>query len=431
MARYDRIARLPVPARREAFPCWGVLADLEGRDRDPDLLRRGRLRFLALRPVHRVLTRGDAVTSESYAKQLEGVREELGHLSARDPERHWLSRFLHQIEDRTPGTLAMALLDLGQGIASEEHDRGAKECFLLAQRAAAQGGAGELEARAKIGLGDLAQAAGNVEQSRELYGEAAALALEHDARLSWARAAESLAELREAEGDGAGAAETYRAIMDRGEAWPAPEVRGIGAFHLSQMELHEGNPLLALEYGIIAADTLRRDEERRRVFVVLGGAFSLLGAQTTAEQCYDVAFAITADDGARLDARARRAAAAAHNGDAPGFEERREALLRDALALQLEPVATASMHLELGRGALLLGHTQAAHDHLEEARNAAGNRLEGVRRSAEELLQGIESAATARTASRRPPDAPVDRLHDFAARVDRLATDVIAKSSAN
>ena len=55
MARYDRIAPIPIPAREAAFPGWLMLRDLAGRERDPELARRARLRFLALRPLLRVL----------------------------------------------------------------------------------------------------------------------------------------------------------------------------------------------------------------------------------------------------------------------------------------------------------------------------------------------------------------------------------------
>ena len=58
MARYDRIAPIAAPARAAAFPGWLVLRDLQGRERDAELARRARLRFLALRPLRRVLALG-------------------------------------------------------------------------------------------------------------------------------------------------------------------------------------------------------------------------------------------------------------------------------------------------------------------------------------------------------------------------------------
>src|SRR5687768_13984922 len=100
MARYDRIAPLTPPARDTAFPAWQILRDLDGIDRDAELARRARLRFLAIRPLRRLLDRGNAVGRESYRAQIEAVREELGYLPSRDIERVRLARFLHSIEER-------------------------------------------------------------------------------------------------------------------------------------------------------------------------------------------------------------------------------------------------------------------------------------------------------------------------------------------
>src|SRR5512146_336551 len=98
MARYDRIAPLSAPSRENTFPGWPVLRDLEGIDRDAELARSARLRFLVLRPVRRLLDRGIAnVGRDSYLQQIETVREELGYLPARDVERARLARFLHQV----------------------------------------------------------------------------------------------------------------------------------------------------------------------------------------------------------------------------------------------------------------------------------------------------------------------------------------------
>ena len=104
MARYDRIAPITAPARDSVFPAWLVLRDLEGRERDADLARRARLRYLAIRPVRRLLDRGaSAVGISSYMAEIEVAREDLGYLPARDAERTRLARFLHQIEQRAHG----------------------------------------------------------------------------------------------------------------------------------------------------------------------------------------------------------------------------------------------------------------------------------------------------------------------------------------
>ena len=112
MARYDRIAPLTAPRREGSFPGWLVLRDIEGNDRDVEAARRARLRFLALRPVSRLLDRGvDGVGRESYLSQIEAVREELGYLPARDIERARLARFLHNVEGRDATLVISATLD--------------------------------------------------------------------------------------------------------------------------------------------------------------------------------------------------------------------------------------------------------------------------------------------------------------------------------
>src|SRR5437660_5201543 len=99
MARYDRIAPLTAPARNEALPGWLALRDLDGRERDTELGRRARLRFLAVRMVRRLIREGfERVPSESFERQIEGVREELGQLATRDVERTKLADLLHVLQ---------------------------------------------------------------------------------------------------------------------------------------------------------------------------------------------------------------------------------------------------------------------------------------------------------------------------------------------
>jgi Tfp pilus assembly protein PilF len=153
MARYDRIAPLSSPARDHAFPAWPVLRDLEGQDRDVDVCRRARLRFLALRPVCRLIGRSaDAVSSESYGKQISAVREELGSLSLRDVERARVTRFLRQIEDRDPKRLVAALIEFGEQANDAGHLYAAQE-YALTANALAPNSADDLIAR--IARGDV------------------------------------------------------------------------------------------------------------------------------------------------------------------------------------------------------------------------------------------------------------------------------------
>lgn len=126
MARYDRIAPLSSPEREQAFPCWPVLRDLEGQDRDADACRRARLRFLALRPVRRFAD-NPAVSETSFQRQLEQVREELRSLAVQDAERVRLTRFLRQIEEREPGRIVPALLEFAEQAHAAGHMHAAEE----------------------------------------------------------------------------------------------------------------------------------------------------------------------------------------------------------------------------------------------------------------------------------------------------------------
>lgn len=130
MARYDRIVALPPPDRARTFTGWSVFRDLEGHDRNVDLARRARLRFLALRLVRRLIDQGiHTIPEESFERQLESVREELGVLPARDPERARIAEFLHQLRDLSPIKVATATLDLGEAAEAERHEYAAEEFY--------------------------------------------------------------------------------------------------------------------------------------------------------------------------------------------------------------------------------------------------------------------------------------------------------------
>jgi hypothetical protein len=134
MARYDRIAPLISPERDHAFAGWPVLRDIEGQDRDADVCRRARLRFLALRPVCRIAGREPgAVSAGSYGREIERVKTELAGLPARDVERIRVSRFLRQIEDRDQTRIVAALLDFAEQAYAAGHENAAREYALTAE----------------------------------------------------------------------------------------------------------------------------------------------------------------------------------------------------------------------------------------------------------------------------------------------------------
>ncbi|HEY0304297.1 MAG TPA: hypothetical protein VGC44_04950 [Longimicrobiales bacterium] len=162
MARYDRIAPLSSPTRETAFPSWLVLRDIEGQDRDADVCRRARLRFLALRPVRRFLERGGAVSAESFGRQLEGVRDDLNALPQRDAERVRMTRFLKQVEDRESSRMVTALLEYADQAYAAGHVYAGEE-FALTAELAQPGVAQAFLARMRV-----AEETGDVDQEASL-----------------------------------------------------------------------------------------------------------------------------------------------------------------------------------------------------------------------------------------------------------------------
>jgi hypothetical protein len=133
MARYDRISPLISPEREMAFPAWPVLRDIEGQERDSDVCRRARIRFLALRPVRRVAGREPgAVSLASYTREIERLREELSVLPTRDVERLRIMRFIRMIEDRDPKRMVSAVLEYAERLDAAGHKHAAREFALTA-----------------------------------------------------------------------------------------------------------------------------------------------------------------------------------------------------------------------------------------------------------------------------------------------------------
>lgn len=155
MARYDRIARLDPPPRDAAFTGWLALRDLQDRERDTDLGRRARLRFLAVRLIHRLSRQGDGIDRESLKQQCNSVREELGQLSGRDPERQRLAEFLKEVATLDPRAIVESALEMADTLSDEEQRFAAEECYRAAIDLAQAHDLDELRAAGLRGLTSL------------------------------------------------------------------------------------------------------------------------------------------------------------------------------------------------------------------------------------------------------------------------------------
>ncbi|NIP78531.1 MAG: tetratricopeptide repeat protein, partial [Gemmatimonadetes bacterium] len=216
MARYDRIARIDPPARENAFGGWLTLRDLEGREREPELGRRARLRYLALRPVRRLLERGlDALDPASFQHQLDSVREELGQLPSRDPERQILADYLKQVGGRAPRGVVQATLDVGAAAEASGHTYAAEEFYRTGLELTQRHGLDGLHVQALRAIGRIHRRRGEWDEAVGLLERAATLAEEQDDLVEWARALDGIAAARLQAGDRDAARSTLDDIAAR------------------------------------------------------------------------------------------------------------------------------------------------------------------------------------------------------------------------
>lgn len=278
MARYDRIARLAPPARNDAFPGWLALRDLEGREREAELGRRARLRFLALRPAHRVIRHGfDGTDRESLHEQVASVRRELDQLPSNDTERARIAAYLKALDEGTPLELATAAITLGETAEADGHGYAAEEFYRTAL---------ELSRRCNLSAPrvDALRSLGRVLGAREAWDEARPC-------LSEAMSLADSERLLEAGAEAAAALCTLELAARRSES--------------------------AVEAGWRAVE--RSDpggEARAMVLLDMGTAFRRLGLRSAADACYQMVIRSAAPSVARRDARLGIALSAAEAGDA-------------------------------------------------------------------------------------------------------------------
>lgn len=289
MARYDRIASLPPPARDEAFPGWPVLRDLESRERDPDLGRRVRLRFLALRPVRRLLAQGvDAVPADSFDRQVEGVREELGLLPARDPERIRLTRFLRQVRLRTPLALTTATLDLGEMIEAAGHLNGAAECYRIALEIAEAYRLDPEQVTALRLLGGIHRKSGRWDDAEKAFRLAVDLAHRLTHPQQWTRSAEALALVLRERGRPDEAGRLYERMLEHAVEHAEPTLYADALVGICLAKVEAGDLDAAIEHGWEAIGRTTDEAQRTAVIHALGLAFAGLGLNDAAERCQQV-----------------------------------------------------------------------------------------------------------------------------------------------
>lgn len=390
MARYDRIAPLSPPSRENAFPCWPVLRDVEANDRDLELARRARLRFLALRPARRLLDSGlSAVGRASYLAQIEAVRQELGYLPARDAERARLGRFLHHIEEPEPARVIAAVIEMAIASVGAAQLYGAEEYALTALGLAVAASEERLQAAATVVLARVAAARGLREDVRESSDKAAALALSVGDLTGYVQAQAEHALDAAAHGEATAAREILKETLKRVRVVRDVQAEALVQARMCACEIALGNAAVALDHGWAGLRQLDDLRERAQLLEQIGIAFSRLGLHKAADRCFTMLAQRGIDSALRTRARAAQAVEAAAVANAQLFRERRTALLNDAAEWSADPRLFSFTHLEIGRGALMSGDVDDAREHLHAAIGAAR------RHNLKDLVAGVEEILTA------------------------------------
>jgi tetratricopeptide (TPR) repeat protein len=407
MARYDRIARLQCPDRDAAFSGWLSLRDLEGREREPELGRRARLRYLALRPVHRLLKKGlDGHDGDALRGQIDLVRDELDRLPGDDPERERLEQYLHDIGGRSPGGLIAATLDVGRAAEAGGHLYAAEEFYSTGLDLAREHESLEQVITALRLLGRIHRHREEWDRASTRLRESALSAASHDLPVEWARSMEGLAAVELQSGDADAALATLAEIEDRPAGDRREEVLAIAAAGRCALCLAGDAPEAALEAGWSAIGRLEpTDQTRNRVLLNMGAAFRRLGLHSGAASCYQIVRQWAPWPELRLEAELELAVVAAEAGDAETFEQWRESVLA-GLGRADRPLR-ALVWLGLGRAAILIERPDIARQHLQDAVGTARDLDDAdlVRHAEDQLAILDDGRGPARTEAEEPTPA--------------------------
>lgn len=425
MARYDRIARIPSPDRDDTFPGWLTLRDIEGHERESEPARRARLRFLALRPVRRLLNRGlDAPDGESLRLQVQAVRQEVDRLPARDPERPRLLQCLAEVTGRTPLGLVTATLEMGAGAESAGHSHAAEEFYRTGLELARIHDLPVYLGRALRRLARVHRRRSSWDVAVTLGREAADVAELAGEPVQWAMAMEEVARSEFARADITAGRTVLAAILERGEREDDAHIRAVAGAGACAFELGRGNADAAVREGATAIGLFpTADPYRNTTLLDLGAALRRLGLWTAAEACYRGVERRSTWVGHQAEAATNAALVTAERGDLDLFRARRAVILEqvDSGDLRLETL----LHLGLGAGSIVAGDVDDAREHLRQAIAAAREAdLPLLLGRAGELLEVLEAGR--RPEESRPPRPPSPASRAVAEELEgRIANEVV------
>lgn len=425
MARYDRIAALPLPERDQAIPSWCVLRELSGRERESELASRARLYFLALRPVRRLVDQGFAVPEESHDRQLAHVRSEVDALAAGSPERGRLRAHLSAVATRLPERVALATLDIATLLEARSHYDAAEEYALTAREAAQHANPG-VEARALTVLARLARETGRWERALDFGTRAVDLASPLSFRGPWANAVTELATLHHVRGENGAAATLLAAVRKRAADWKDEPLLGDAAEALAVCALAARLTEVAVHEGWFALHRISDVDRRRRLLHSVADGLRALRLFDGADACYTALAQAAPGPGERASALVGHAAVAAESGNGPAFRERHDTAVHEILALANGQ--RAGLLIELGRACVLIGDGQRGIGHATAARELAAAHPDRLVRARADELCKLASAHHdgAILAGIRRAEPPADDTHELATEIAGAARRVLS-----
>ncbi|HEU5210970.1 MAG TPA: hypothetical protein VFU06_16360 [Longimicrobiales bacterium] len=427
MARYDRIAALPLPPRTQAIPGWCVLRELNGRERDTELANRMRLFFLALRPVRRLVDRGFDVPFDSHDRQIAAVRAVLDTMPASALEQARLRSFLNAVGTRVPERVALAALDVSAMAEARSHYEAATEFAHTALAAGAHANPG-VEARACTSLARLARKSGRWHEAEEWSTQATERAAPPSFRAAWANAVTELATLYHVRGDQNEAARLLAGVRKRVAEWKDELLLADGAEALAATALAAGHTEVAVHEGWFALHRINDIERRRRLLISIADGLRLLRLYDGADACYGALAQSAIGSAERAAPLTRAAVSAAESGDAAGFRDRHDRAMREVL--ELHDGQRAGFLLELGRACVLAGDAERGLAHANATLNLADAHGDPRLKSRAQELCTVAAAHHDGVilAGLHHPPAPADDTRELAAEIAAGALRVVTQA---
>jgi len=427
MARYDRIAALPLPPRSQTIPGWCVMRELSGRERDTELANRMRLFFLALRPVRRRVDRGFEVSFDSHDRQIAAVRAVLDTMPASALEQVRLRAFLNAVSTRLPERVALATLDVATMAEPRSYYEAATEFAHTALAAAAHANPGG-EARACTSLARLARKSGRWSEAEAWCGRATELSAPPSFRAVWANAVTELATLYHVRGDQKDAAQLLTSVRKKVAEWKDELLLADGAEALAATALAAGHTEIAVHEGWFALHRINDIERRRRLLLSVADGLRMLRLFDGADACYAALAQSAIGPAERATPLTRAAVSAAESGDVATFRERHDRAMREVL--EMHDGQRGAFLLELGRACVLAGDGERGLAHAAAARNVAeANGDAGLKSRAHELctVAGAHHDGAILAGLHQPP-APADDTRELAAEIAAGAQRVVTQA---